>query len=100
MNAFMSLGWLDELQSNQCLWRNTSPNFGGTGGDFPCKNVFAWIHSRDYSLVKNFNHLAIAVQWTKGLPLALNGGYIHSKITVAGDVVHYYTVTALVPTLK
>ena len=25
---------------------------------------------------------------------------IHSKITMAGDVVPYYTVTALVPTLK
>ena len=24
----------------------------------------------------------------------------HSKITMAGDVVPYYTVTALVPTLK
>ena len=27
-------------------------------------------------------------------------GYLHSKITMAGDVVPYYTVTALVPTLK
>ena len=25
---------------------------------------------------------------------------LHSKITMAGDVVPYYTVTALVPTLK
>ena len=27
-------------------------------------------------------------------------GFVHSKITIAGDVVPYYTVTALVPTLK
>ena len=26
--------------------------------------------------------------------------YLHSKITMAGDVVPYYRVTALVPTLK
>ena len=26
--------------------------------------------------------------------------HIHSKITMAGEVVPYYTVTALVPTLK
>ena len=26
--------------------------------------------------------------------------FLHSKITMAGDVVPYYTVTALVPTLK
>ena len=29
-----------------------------------------------------------------------NSNFIHSKITMAGDVVPYYTVTALVPTLK
>ena len=30
-------GRTDELQSGQCLWQSTSPNFGGTGSGFSCK---------------------------------------------------------------
>ena len=37
MNPFTSLGWMGELRSDQCLWQSTSPNFRGTGSDFPCK---------------------------------------------------------------
>ena len=38
MNAFTSLGWTDELWSDQCLWlsTSTSPNLRGTGSVFPC----------------------------------------------------------------
>ena len=28
VNTSTSQGWTDELQSGQCLWRRTSPNFG------------------------------------------------------------------------
>ena len=45
--------------------------------------------------------------WTASAILHKQNGHtdimgqgIHSKITMAGDVVPYYTVTALVPTLK
>ena len=43
VNAFTSLGCIDELRSDQYLWRSTSPDFGGSGSDFASVRV----HTRD-----------------------------------------------------
>ena len=34
MNAFTSVGWTEEVCSEQWLWCSTFPNFKGTGTDF------------------------------------------------------------------
>ena len=36
MHAFMSLQWIDELQSDQSLWQSFSADFGESGSDFAC----------------------------------------------------------------
>ena len=36
VNAWTSLGWIDELRFGQCWRWSTSPYFRGTGSDFPC----------------------------------------------------------------
>ena len=48
--------------------------------------------------IKDFLDLIPSLSWKNTYDYEMN--YIHSKITMAGDVVPYYTVTALVPTLK
>ena len=42
-NTCASIGWTNELQSCQCLWQSTSPDFGKTGSDFPWK-VWGILH--------------------------------------------------------
>ena len=54
VNTSTSERWTDEVQSDQCLWLNTSPNFGGTRSGFPGKVLrytLAWLVSRRISVV-------------------------------------------------